>query len=177
MSTHGGPVFAVRRALWATLLNMLMGLLLAAITVLNLVRQFREGDSLAGAAVFAVLAPFFLWQAWTQLRNRVPLVEVAPEGLRLPSASTDALPWSSIRHVRRAHGPFGIGGGRVDFTIDPMVFDRLKFGQRFMGDVVIKRRGLPHTFSVITPQLDENADAIYAAIQRYWAPEDRRDEE
>ena len=42
MSARGGPVFAVRRALWATLLNMLMGLLLAAITVLNLVRQFRE---------------------------------------------------------------------------------------------------------------------------------------
>jgi hypothetical protein len=177
MSTRSGPVFAARRALWATLLNMLMGVLLAAVTVVNLVRQFREDGSPAAAAVFAVLALFFLWQAWTQLRNRVPLIEVAPEGLRLPTASSDALPWRCIRHVRRAHGLLGIGGGRVDFTVDPVVFDRLKFGQRFMGDVVVKRRGLPHTLSVITPQLDENADAIYAAVQRYWAPEDRRDEE
>lgn len=177
MSFRGGPVFAARRALWATLLNMLMGLLLAAITVLNLVRQFREGGSPATAAVFAVLALFFLWQAWTQLRNRVPLIEVAPDGLRLPSAGNDALPWRCIRHVRPVRGFLGMGGGRVDFTVDPTVFDRLKFGQRFMGDVVVKRRGLAHTFSLITPQLDENADAIYAAIQRYWTPEHRRDEE
>jgi hypothetical protein len=170
-----GPVFAARRALWAILLNLLMGLLLAGITILNLVRQIREDGSPMGAALFAVLAFFFLWQALNQLRNRVPLIEIGPGGLRLPGASEDTLPWQCIRQVRPASGFAGLGGGRIDFTVDGDVFDRMKFGQRFMGDVVVKRRAMPHTFSLITPQLDASTDTIYAAIKQYW-PARRPDE-
>jgi hypothetical protein len=164
------PVFTARRALWATLLNLLMGLLLAAITILNIVHRVREGGSLLTSIFFAVLALFFLWHAWTQLRDRAPLVEIGPAGLRLPSASPDALPWSRIRQVVPGRALLGMRSSRVDFTVDMETFARLKLGQRFMGDVIVKKPGVPNTFSVITPQLEENAAAIYDAVKRYWRP-------
>lgn len=165
-----GAVFAARRALWAILLNLLMGLLLAGFTVVNVVRQLREGGSPVTAGIFAIVAVFFLWQVWTQLRDRAPQVEVGPDGLRLPGAAPEAVPWTRVRHVAAARGLPGLGGGRIDVTVDAELFEQMKFGQRFMGDIVVKRRSMPNTLSIITPQLDENADAIYAAVKRYWPP-------
>jgi hypothetical protein len=170
------PIFTARRALWATLLNVLVGLFLSALTIANLVHQVRAGQSWMVAVLFAILALFFLWQAWTQFRDRTPLVEIGPAGLRLPSASPDILPWPHLRQVQSARGLPGLGGGRVDFTVDAETFARLKLGQRFMGDVVVKARGWPNTFSVITPQLEENANSIVAAVRRYW-PVERDDED
>lgn len=171
-----GAVFTARRALWAILLNLLMGVLLAGFTVVNVVRQLREGSSPVAAGVFAFVALFFLWQVWTQLRDRAPQLEVRPDGLRLPGAAADALPWARVRHIAPARGLPGFGGGRIDVTVDAELFETMKLGQRFMGDIVVKRRSMPNTFSVITPQLDENADAIYAAVKRYWPPPDRASE-
>jgi hypothetical protein len=170
------PVFTARRALWATLLNVLVGLFLSALTIANLVHQIRAGQAWVVAVLFAILALFFLWQAWTQFRIRTPLVEIGPAGLRLPSASPDPVPWPRLRQMQAARGLPGLGGGRVNFTVDGETFARLKLGQRFMGDVVVKARGWPNTFSVITPQLEESADAIAAAVKRYWPP-DRHEEE
>jgi hypothetical protein len=165
------PVFTARRALWATLLNVTLGLLLSALTIANLVHQLRADQSWGVAALFVVLALFFLWQGWEQVRDRAPVVEIGPDGLRLPGASADIVPWPRLRQVLAGRGLPGLGGGRVDFTVDPEIFVRLKLGQRFMGDVVVKARGRPNTFSVITPQLEENVDSIYAAVKRYWPPE------
>jgi len=168
--SDAAPVFTARRALWAMLLNMLMGVLLAAMTIINIVYQLRQGGSLITSIFFAVLALFFLWHSWNQLRNRAPLIEIGPAGLRLPNASEQALPWSLIRQVAPARTVLGLGGSRVDFTVDPEIFARLKLGQRFMGDIIVKKPGMPNTFSVITPQLEENAAAIYDAVKRYWRP-------
>jgi hypothetical protein len=170
------PVFTARRALWATLVNMLMGLLLAAITILNIVQRLREGGTLLSSVFFALLALFFLWHAWNQLRDRAPLIEVGPAGLRLPSASPDTLPWPLIRQVAPSRRLFGLRSSRIDFTVDPDTFARLKLGQRFMGDIIVKRPGMMNTFSVITPQLEENANAIYDAVTRYWRPARADDE-
>ncbi|HEX2116593.1 MAG TPA: hypothetical protein VHM01_19490 [Alphaproteobacteria bacterium] len=165
------PVFSVRRALWATLLNVTLGLLLSALTIANLVHQLRVGQSWGVGVLFVILALFFLWQAWMQFRERTPLVEIGPNGLHLPGVSAEILPWSRLRQVTAGRGLPGLGGGRVDFTVDPETFAHLKLGQRFMGDVVVKSRGRPNTFSVVTPQLEERADAIYAAVKRYWPPD------
>jgi hypothetical protein len=166
--TSDGAVFTARRSLWAIILNLVLGLLLTALTIANLVHQVKTGGSWAVSVMFAIIALFFLWQAWAQLRDRSPVIEVGPAGLRLPLASAEAIPWSRIRHVHLARGIPGLGGGRVDFMVDIETFARLKFGQRFMGDIVVKKRGAPNAFSLITPQLEESASAIFAAIQRYW---------
>jgi hypothetical protein len=168
-----GPVFIARRALWATLLNMAMGAILVALTGGNIVYQLRGGGDWAIGVMFLVLALFFFWQAWSQFRDRSPIVEVGPNGLRVPSASSEPIPWARIWHARAGGGLPFLGGNRLDFMVDPETFPRLKLGQRFMGDLVVKKRGMPNTFSLVTPQLDENANAILAAVHRYWSPRSR----
>jgi hypothetical protein len=175
MSVPAQPVFTARRALWAVLMNLLMGVLLAVLTIINVVRQIQDGGALLASAFFAMLVLFFLWNAWSQLRHRRPLIEIGAAGLRLPTASEQPLSWTLIRQVVPARGALGLGAARIDFTVDTDTFARLKLGQRFMGDVIIKRPGMPNTFSVITPQLEENAAAIFTAVKRYWPP-DRPDE-
>lgn len=165
------PVFTARRATWATLLNVCVGLLLCALTIANLVHQLRTDGSLVVSALFALLALFFLWQSWTQFRDRVPQIEIGPAGFRVPAANPGTVPWSRLRQAQAGGGVLGLSARRVDFTVDAEIFAQLKLGQRFMGDVVVKARGWPNTFSVVTPQLDENADAIVAAVKRYWPPE------
>jgi hypothetical protein len=172
----GGAVFTARRSLWSVLLNMTLGALLSALTIANLVHQIRTDGAWGVAALFMILALFFFWQGWAQLRNRSPVIEIGPTGLRLPSASSEPIAWPRIWHAEAGRGLPGLGGGRVDFLVDAETFTRLKLGQRFMGDLVVKKRSAANAFSVITPQLDENAGAILAAVKRYWPP-DRRDEE
>jgi hypothetical protein len=171
-----GTVFVVRRSLWSILMNLVLGLGLAGLTVANVVYQLRTGGSWTVAGMFAFIAVFFLWQAIDQLRDRSPLVEIGPSGLRLRLASPDPIPWSRIWHAHATRGPLNFGGGRLDFQVDPAVFLRLKFGQRFMGDIVVKKRGQPNTFSVIAQPLEESADAIFAALKRYWPPDKQDDD-
>lgn len=171
-----GPVFTARRALWATILNMALGALLVALTIANLVHQIRADGSWGVSGIFMVLALFFLWQGWTQFRDRSPIVEIGPAGLLLRSASNEPIAWSRIWHAQAGRGLPLLSGGRVDFMVDAETFARLKLGQRFMGEIIVKKRSVPNAFSVITPQLDESANAIFAAVKRYWPP-DRGNEE
>ena len=170
----GGPVFTARRALWAAVLNMALGALLSALTIANLVHQIRIDGGWGIGGMFVILALFFLWQGWSQFRDRSPIVEIGPDGLRLPSTSSEPIAWSRIWHAQAGRGLPGFGGGRVDFMVDAETFARLKLGQRFMGEIVVKKRSVPNAFSVITPQLDESANAIFAAVKRYWPPDTRR---
>ena len=170
------PLFTARRALWATILNLGLGALLATLTVANLIYQLRNDGSWGIGAMFAILAFFFFWQGWTQFRHRDPVIEISPGGLRLPAASADPIAWHRISFSQAPRGLPGLGGGRVDFMVDAETFARLKLGQRFMGDIVVKKRGMPNAFSLITPQLDESAGSIFAAMRRYWPPPERPDE-
>jgi hypothetical protein len=103
------------------------------------------------------------------------VIEIGAAGLRVAGVSDDVLPWRRVVQVRGVNGFLGLAGGRVDFTVDVETFSRLKFGYRFMGDPIVKKRGMPNTFSVITPQLEESPDRIVDAVKRYWSP--RRDED
>lgn len=172
-----GAVFTVRRSLWAIIVNLAVGGILAALTIANLVHQARSNGGWGIAVLFVILALFFLWQGWMQFRDRAPVVEISPEGMRLRSASAQAIPWSHIQHVRPGGALPGFGSRRVDVMVDAETFMRLKLGQRFLGDVIVKKRGAPNAFSVITPQLEENGDAIVAAVRRYWPPPDRHDDD
>ena len=167
----GTAVFTARRARWAALLNMALGLMLAALTAANLNHQVRTGGAWGVAVLLVILALFFFWQGWTQFRDRSPVIEIGPDGLRLPTASAQPIRWSRIWQARAGSGLPAFGGGRVDFTVDAETFGRMKLGQRFMGDLVVKKRSQANTFSVTTPQLDESAAAIFAAVRRYWPPE------
>jgi hypothetical protein len=176
MTGVAAPAFIARRALWALWINVLVGLGLSVLTLANIVHQFRNEGPLLVSGAFAFIALFYLFQAAMQIRGRQPVIEIGPAGLRVAGASEDTVPWSRIMRVRGVNGMFGLAGGRVDFTVDMETFARMKFGYRFLGDLVVKKRGIPNTFSVVTPQLEENANRIVDAVKRYWSPP-RRDED
>lgn len=165
-----GPVFVVRRAAWFTALNLVFGVMLAAIAAINLVEQLQSGGGWGLAVTFAVIAAYFCWQAWTQFYHRTPVIEIGPAGLYLPSAAEQPIPWSRIWHADAGGGLASLFGGRIDFQVDPETHAKLKLGQRFMGDVVVRRRGIPNAFSISTQGLDEKNTAIFAAMSRYWPP-------
>jgi hypothetical protein len=175
MSDVAAPSFIARRALWALWINALLGLGMSVLTLANLVHQFRNEGPLLVSAGFAFIALFFLYQAAMHIRRRQPVIEIGAAGLRVAGVSDDVLPWRRVVQVRGVNGFLGLAGGRVDFTVDVETFSRLKFGYRFMGDPIVKKRGMPNTFSVITPQLEESPDRIVDAVKRYWSP--RRDED
>lgn len=176
MSEAAAPAFIARRALWALWTNVLIGLGLSVLTLANVVHQVENGGPLLVSGAFAFIALFYLVQSVLQVRSRQPVIEIGPAGLRLAGASEGVVPWSRVTQVRGVNGVLGLAGGRVDFTVDMETFARLKFGYRFMGDVVVKKRGVPNTFSVVTPQLEENASRIVDAVKRYWSPPPRTED-
>jgi hypothetical protein len=170
MIQAAAPAFIARRALWALWINALLGFGMSVLTIANIAHQFQNEGPLLVSAGFAFIALFFLYQAAMQIRNRQPVIEIGPAGLRVAGVSEDIMPWSRVVQVRGVNGFLGLAGGRVDFTVDMETFTRLKFGYRFMGDPVVKKRGIPNTFSVITPQLEESPGRIVEAVKRYWSP-------
>lgn len=160
-----------RRALWLTGLNFLFALGLLALTLVNLYWQWSRGESLVTGALFAFVAAYYAAQTFTQLRDRRPQLVVSASGLHLPSAAADPIAWTSVLHLRAKKRLIPTMGGQLDLQVDLDTFLRLKFGQRFMGDFIIKGRGLPNTFMVLTQGLDQNAADIEAAIKRHWPPD------
>lgn len=173
MRVSDRAVFIVRRALWFTLLNFVFGIVLLAMAAANLVELVRSGGSWAVALLLILIAGVYAAQAFAQMRSRANLIEIGPAGLRLPTASEAPIEWSRIWQIEIGRGLPGLTGGRLHFQVDIDTFARLRFGQRFMGDNVVRRRGYPNAFTVITQGLDENATAIYAAIKRFWPPDAR----
>lgn len=171
MASARPPVLTGRRATWFTLINLCLALVLLAGAVANAVNILQTDGSWIMALVVLGLVGFFTWQAWTQFRDRSPVVEVAPDGLRVPAASDAPIAWSNIAIVAPAEGIAALGGRRIDVQVDAQTFSRLRLGQRFMGDFVVRRRGLPNTFSILTQGLDVGPAALHAAIRRYWPPD------
>ncbi|HEX6980625.1 MAG TPA: hypothetical protein VF342_15150 [Alphaproteobacteria bacterium] len=165
------PVFIVRRARWYTTANLALGLGFLGFTAASLVHQIRAGEAWILPLSFVVFAAFYCWQVWVQFRHRKPLIEISAAGLGLPGASPAPIPWSRIWRIEPGRGLPGLSGGRINFQVDADTFIGLRLGQRFMGDVVVRNRRLPNSFSVITQGLEERTDAIYAAIKRYWPPD------
>ena len=52
---------------------------------------------------------------------------------------------------------------------------RLTLGQRFLGDSVVKRRGVTAGITIVAGNLDHGAPEIFAAIRRHWPPPHRPD--
>jgi len=165
------PIFVVRRALWFALINFALGTALLILTATNLIQLIGSDGAWGIALLFVGLAGVYTWQAWTQLRDRGPLVEIGPAGLFLRGAMDQPVPWPRVWQIQAGRGLPGLSGGRIDFQVDPETYARVRLGQRFLGDVVVRRRGLANGFSVITNGLDESRGAIHAALLRFWPPD------
>ena len=159
-----------RRALWLTATSLFFALGLLALTLINLYWQWQRGESLVTGGMFTFIAGYYALITFLQLRDRQPLLAVGPAGLHLPAASADPIPWSRISYLRAKQRVIPTLGGRLDIQVDPEIFLRLKLGQRIMGDFIVKQRGIPNTFTVLTKGLDRGTAEIEAAIKRYWPP-------
>lgn len=167
---EAGPVFVARRSYWSAAQNLVIGLFLVILAGGSIMQMMHGSGSWPAVLLFSAVAVFSCWNAWTQARDRNPMVAIGPGGLHLPTASDQPIPWSRIRRVELGRGLPGLSGGRVNFEVDAETFARLRLGQRFMGDIVVRWRGVPNAFSLIAQSLDERAGDIFAALRRYWPP-------
>lgn len=161
---------AVRRAVWLTALNLVFSLALFALTLANLYWQWSRGESLVTGSLFAFVAGYYAMTTFNQLRDRQPQIVISADGLGLPAAAADPIPWSRILHLRVKKRLIPTLGGQVDLQVDPEIFLKLKLGQRFLGDAVLKARGIPNTLTVRTQGLDRSTAEIETALKRHWPP-------
>jgi hypothetical protein len=92
---------------------------------------------------------------------------VRVEGLLLPGVAAAPIAWASIRDV--AQGGL-LARNQIEIALDGTLVTQLTLGQRFLGDSVVKRRGLVPGIAILANNLDQRAPAILAAIRRHWSP-------
>lgn len=165
-------VFEVRRSRAHVLLQAGFGMFLLALAAANLGNLFRQGDAQGGplfaSLLFAGLMAFYVWNLLAQYRDRRPQVIVGPAGLYLPSAHLEPVPWSHVWNVAPPSGVFS--RMRLDVDIAPEISARMKLGQRFMGENVVRRKGVGGGLTIYTMGYEHNAAEIAEAIRRYWPP-------
>jgi len=156
-----------RRARWFVLCNLVMALALLALGLANVVYQFQTGGPAWVGALLVALVAAYAWQTVRQLVDQQPIVAVRADGLLLPTAAVEPIAWSRIQSV-------ALGGvithNQIDIALDSALLAQLTLGQRFLGDSVVKRRGVTPGISIVTGNLDHRAPAILAAIRRHWPP-------
>jgi hypothetical protein len=161
-------IYALGHVLFSTVMLVLAAATLAHaynIGALQTVSQF------ATAGFFAFLMAAYLWQGVTQFRDRTPVIVIAPEGLSLPAASAQIIPWQQIEradcHTSLFHK------GRIEIEVDPEVYARMRFGRRIFGDNVVSRAAIRSTFAVYAQGYDHKALEIFTALRKFWPPAGR----
>jgi hypothetical protein len=165
------PDLTVRRSrfhAWAVF-ALATGVACGAVAYALQVFRSADGSMLAPVIIVALLA-FYALQSWRQATDREPLLRISNEGIDIPSALPETIPWSAVRDVRATRSFVVLGGGRVDVEVKPEIALRLKLGSRLWGDSIVRMIGLPSSFSVVGQGLDHPARTIYAAIARHWPP-------
>jgi hypothetical protein len=163
-----------RRALWLSAVTFIFAAGLFLLTLANLWWQWSRSESLTTGLLFAFVAGYYAATTFLQVRDRKPQLVISAAGIGLPTAAADTIPWSRIQDLRVTRRVIPTLGGQLNFFVDVETFARIKFGQRFMGDFVLKRRGFPNAFIVLTQGLDHGVADIEAAIKRHQPP-DRRE--
>jgi hypothetical protein len=158
-------VLILAQALFAAALLVLLALQGSTIVV----EADRPGPIIS-VVFFGIIIAFYLWQQVEQFRDRTPQLTVAPEGLYLPAAIDQPIPWRKIWHAQTSH--MLLGGGQVAMRVDPEIFLQMRFGQRFLGANVVKGRGGLGNIAIVAQGYDTGADKIMAAIRGYWPPAD-----
>jgi hypothetical protein len=173
-------VFEVRRSRPHAAVQAVFAALLLALAVGNLGNIYTSDEVERGpvfaALLFTVLIAFYLWQSIAHYRDRGPQVVVRSDGLMIPSALPEPIPWPRIWRVEHAGG-FS-GRWRIDVDVDPEILKRMRLGQRYLGDSIVARKGIGgNGFSIHTNIYDRKAAELAAAIRRYWPPADADDKD
>jgi hypothetical protein len=167
------PVFKtliVRRSRRMAGLNLIFASLVFGLAVAVVWYAWNEGETLTVPLMFLALAAFWGVTMGQQFRDDSPKVTVDRDGLGMPGISETPIPWTKIEELALGTGLRALGGGRLDIFVSPEAFAALKLGNRWMGDIIVKRAGLRPGFTILGASLDTSTKAIVEAIHRHWPP-------
>ena len=162
--------FVVYRSRIHTLLNLVLGILLAALALANFWDQLGSRRAFLPSLIVVAIAGIYLWHTYQQMRDRGPQVMIDANGLWLASASAEPIPWSRIWRLEAGRRLFG--GPRVEAEVTPEVAARLKLGRRYLGENVVGVKGRAGGVAIYTVGYDRTADQIFAAARHFWPPDD-----
>ncbi len=163
--------FVVYRSRLHSLINLVLGVFLAALALTNFWDQLESRGAFLPSLLIVAIAGVYLWHTYQMVCDRGPQVVIDATGLRLATASPDPIPWSYIWRLEAGRRLFG--GPRVEAEVAPEVVARLKLGQRFLGDNVVRLKARRNGLAIYTVGYDRTADQIFAAARRYWPPDAR----
>jgi hypothetical protein len=164
-SAREGSPLVVRRARWFVTTHLVLACLLLVLATGVALHAYRQGENLMIALFFLALLGVFWWQAVTQYRDRAPIIVVRGDGLLIPSASPQPIPWNAIGRVGVGRWIFA---HQIELQVGVEILAGLKLGQRYMGDFVVKGRGFAPSVMILTRGLDHGGPAILAAIKNAW---------
>lgn len=167
------PIFQtliVRRSKRMAGLNLIFASLIFGLGIAVVWYAWREGEALTMPLMFLALAIFWGVSMGQQFRDDGPKVIVGRDGLDLPGVSNGPIPWSQIEQLALGTGLRALGGGRLDIFVSAALFVDLKLGNRWMGDLIVKRAGLRPGFTILGASLDTSTKDIVDAIRRHWPP-------
>jgi hypothetical protein len=167
------PIFQtliVRRSKRMAGLNLIFASLVFGLAVAVVWYAWNENEALTVPLMFLGLAVFWGVTMGQQFRDDTPKVVAGRDGLDMPGVSDGPIPWGKIDELALGTGLRALGGGRLDVFVSPEVFASLKLGNRWMGDIIVKRAGLRPGFTILGASLDTSTKAIVEAIRRHWPP-------
>lgn len=164
------PTLVVRRSKRMAGLNLIFASLVFGLAVAVIWYAWREGESLTVPLMFLGLAVFWGVMMGQQFRDDSPKVVVGADGLDMPGVSDGPIPWGKIEELALGMGLRSLGGGRLDVFVSAEVFVALKLGNRWMGDLIVKRAGLRPGFTILGASLDTSTKDIVEGIRRHWPP-------
>jgi hypothetical protein len=168
----------VRRSRSYALGHVLFSMAMLVLALASLARGYttgtlHSGTQLATGGFFAFLMGCYLWQGVSQLLDRNPVLVVGPEGLSLPAASAQIIPW---RQIERADCyPSLFHKGRLEIQVDPVTYAQMRFGRRIFGDNVVSRAAIRSSFAIFAQGYDRKALEIFTALRKFWPPENPED--
>jgi hypothetical protein len=168
------PIFQtliVRRSMRMASINLLFASLVFGLAVAVLWYAWNEAEPLTTPLVFLALAVFWGVTMGQQFRDGAPKIVVGRDGFDLPGISQGPIPWNKVEELALGTGLRALGGGRLDVFVSAETFVTLKLGNRWMGDMIVKRAGMRPGFVVLGVGLDTKPKTIVEAIRRHWPPD------
>lgn len=164
----------VRRSRPYALGHVLFSAAMLVLALAALARGYTSGTLHSGAQIgtsgfFVFLMCAYLWQGVSQLLDRSPVLVVSAEGLSLPGAIAQTIPW---RQIERADCyPSLFHNGRLEIQVVPETYAQMRFGRRIFGDNVVSRAAIRSSFAIYAQGYDRKALEIFTTLRKFWPPD------
>ncbi len=163
----------VRRSRRMAGLNLLFASGVFGLAVAVTWQAWQQGESLGASLLFLGIAAFWGVLMGQQFRDDAPKIVVGKDGLEMPDVADAPIRWEKIEELALGTGIRALSGGRLDVFVDPETYSKLKLGNRWMGDPIVRRAGTQPGFTILGAGLDTKPRVVFEAIRRHWPPAER----